>query len=94
MISQFRLERFPPGVGPDPVGHVYGPIDIANFEELWFAGAQVFTDCCKSRRIPGWTGVGLQRSIGLFMWAENSDVDRWFQYGYQVLAANTSIDSA
>ena len=94
MISDFGLGNFPPEAHPHRSEHIYQPTDMTSFWELWFAGAQVFTDCWKSNEIPGWIEVGVHKDIGFFMWAADSDVDRRFQLRYPRLAANHSIDTA
>lgn len=93
MVSHFGVRNFPPEARPYRPGHVHAYTDLASFEELWFGGAQVFTDCWKSKGIPGWVEVGVKEDIGMFMWTANSDVDRRFQLQFQRLAANLSIDT-
>lgn len=53
-------------------------------------------DCVSSDEgllLPGWTYVGAQRSIGLFLWARNSVVDRRVNYP-EMLNVTTSIEDA
>ena len=94
MILNFGRGNFPPEAQPDRPQYVYQPTDMTGFWELWFVGAQAFTDCWKSNEISGWIEVGVHKDIGFFMWTANSDVDRRFQLRYPWLAVNHSIDTA
>ncbi|KAL9599798.1 MAG: hypothetical protein Q9219_003584 [cf. Caloplaca sp. 3 TL-2023] len=52
--------------------------DVLSFEEVWRKGQFVWECCVQYGRPgpqPGWNNAGPKKSVGIFFWAENSEMD-------------------
>ena len=78
------------GIGGREVQDTVSDLDLKN------AAYGLEEDCVSSDKgvsLPGWTYVGAQRSIGVFLWARNSAIDRRV-FPPEMLNVTTSIEDA
>ena len=55
--------------------------DVASFEEVWDAGADLNIECLQYKEMRGWSRAGGRDSVGVFFWGTGSWVDRVFRRG-------------
>ena len=72
MLGSFPAAMLP-GAGPHPPRRLE---DVASFEELWDAGADLNVECLQYRNAMGWSRAGGRDSVGVFLWGTGSWIDR------------------
>lgn len=71
MLSSFQPRQVPGSIGP------YQPSDIGTYKQIWRSVENIAKICLPSRNHnAGWEAVGSAGSIGVFVWATGSNIDR------------------
>ena len=70
------LDYFRPRTLPGSPSFHLGSSDTATFDSIWKAAKAVENKCLLPNRKPGWQPVGTKGSIGVFLWATDSEINQ------------------